>query len=344
MSDEIKKRAADRSATAVRQAGAIGYDVVRRDDEFVERYCGPVIDRVIEADRARSESPPIDNFATAVEQARRLAGVGLVGMTRMTKEELAAIYPAPTELRPPAEHADKPWHWIRHGTTGEACPWQWLDGIWHTPIGNFVGSVEAAALECRPSYLGPAKWRDWSTEKGGDAGEYWAERWHETNLQSEARGRRIRELEAAMKHMQVVTPGAWCDADVVAMKARNAELEAENARLNSLFMYGPRPAGHYPDGWKYIIWPPTFMPPVFCEDGTPALGTQLFPQPPEAADPQSITTGAKVNAMPFASAGPGVIAAAAAAAKEAAKPTPAPSAPKPPLPPAALRGGDGVPR
>lgn len=180
--------------------------------------------------------PPVTISPAMLDEARRR-------VSQMSQEEMDAvvfggpgvaetpIQPAVTELRPPAEHADKPWHWIRHGTTGEACPWQWLDGIWHTPIGAFVGSVDAAALECRPSYLGPAEWRDWSTEKGGDAGEYWAERWHETSLQSEARGRRIRELESAMKHMQVVTPGMWCDADVVAMRARNAELEAENARL-----------------------------------------------------------------------------------------------------------------
>lgn len=167
MTDEIKKRAADRSEIAIRQTGAIGYDVVRRDDEFVERYCGPVIDRVIEADRARSEQP------------QQLTGDGQGGVRPMTADEIAAVQALPdpgvarfAELRPPPEHAGKLLHWVQRAGDDptvwtwrpDISGWAWinLDGTDGDLADGYSGgdgmTGAQAAYANGYRYLGPAEW------------------------------------------------------------------------------------------------------------------------------------------------------------------------------------------
>lgn len=63
--------------------------------------------------------------------------------------------PAITGLRPPLEHADKPWHWIERD--GQREPGLWINGGW-----LFVGKIDllapTAAVLAHHRYLGPVDW------------------------------------------------------------------------------------------------------------------------------------------------------------------------------------------
>lgn len=173
--------------------------------------------------QASAELPPDERTdpLKILERALPLAGYRPKGMG-----ETPVV---PAELRPPPEHADKPGlHWLRidHGNGDvRTKPAGWElggGGFWCLlGVGRAMSPAEVAGLGWR--YLGPADWRD--PAPIDQLVENWPPHAMAERIVKDAP--RIAELEAAMKHMQVVTPGMWCDADVVAMKVQIAELEAK---------------------------------------------------------------------------------------------------------------------
>lgn len=65
---------------------------------------------------------------------------------------------APTELRPPPEYAEEPWHWLWDDIHREEIAARWFSGVdyWHI-IGMNVVVLPSEMWRYR--YLGPAKWK-----------------------------------------------------------------------------------------------------------------------------------------------------------------------------------------
>lgn len=231
-----------------------------------------------------------------------------------------------TELRPPPEYADKPDHWIvRDGE--EPSLWTWSPHIGWALLVKHQSRPGSFMARDGYRYLGPAEWREseWQREQILRQA---------SNEIIQAAAVRIAELEAENAKLRDPARGA---RDLQAAEARVTWLEAENARLRSNVRSGVNPNPSQTWTAHMIWWPDELGVPYF--DGevghrtvapwsvklsdVPVAPARLHPVPIDGPgyryDPVTNRTyGVPVDAPPAPTARP--------------------------LPPQALRGGDGVPR
>ena len=135
-----------------------------------------------------------------------------------------AYAPGATELRPPAEHADKLAHWLLF--EGRASVHGWMSANptpgWTSLTGGFIDANTKAAIGYR--YLGPAEWRT-ETQCLGDAVDLVNAAGCEVVSKEWRRQTEAEQTELAHFHRAV-----WERDKAV---ARIRELEAENATLRA---------------------------------------------------------------------------------------------------------------